>query len=515
MDLSLALELAAERYPEAAAIISPALRLNYREWNRRVHAVAWQLSLLGVKPGDYVAICTSGGEAPLTMYFAVMRLGAVAVMLNARWKHRDIGCALRETQAKIILFDEETKEEVWLAAVAAERQPYLVQACASEGAKEKVFNYFEWAEAYSRPFPGCASPVSEAGTILYTSGTTGRPKGVCRSAASDFAGALGIILEHGWERFERILMVMPVYHTMGLHTLISMVLLNGAMVIPEKGGAGEYLHFIEKEKVTALYLIPTVYHDLVRQGKPGKANTVRKLAYAGAPMSASLAAQCTGLFSPEIFANHYGCTEMLCITVNRNVPENPLSAGRPGLFSSLRVVPAARGRRVLPHELLLPGEVGEIIVSTSSPQAFDGYFRQPELTRAVVRKGWYFTGDLGYVDESGDLYLLGRVDDMIISGGENIYPAEVEAVLTEHPEVREAAVVGEPDARWGERVAAFIVPESAGLTGKELERFCLQSPRLARFKRPRMYIFVEEIPKTAGGKILRSVLRAALLDNKI
>lgn len=112
MDLSLALELAAERYPEAAAIISPALRLNYREWNRRVHAVAWQLSLLGVKPGDYVAICTSGGEAPLTMYFAVMRLGAVAVMLNARWKHRDIGCALRETQAKIILFDEETKEEV-------------------------------------------------------------------------------------------------------------------------------------------------------------------------------------------------------------------------------------------------------------------------------------------------------------------------------------------------------------------------------------------------------------------
>ena len=172
MDLSLALELAAERYPEAAAIISPALRLNYREWNRRVHAVAWQLSLLGVKPGDYVAICTSGGEAPLTMYFAVMRLGAVAVMLNARWKHRDIGCALRETQAKIILFDEETKEEVWLAAVAAERQPYLVQACASEGAKEKVFNYFEWAEAYSRPFPG-QPPVSEAGTILYTSGTTG------------------------------------------------------------------------------------------------------------------------------------------------------------------------------------------------------------------------------------------------------------------------------------------------------------------------------------------------------
>ena len=149
-------------------------------------------------------------------------------------------------------------------------------------------------------------------------------------------------------------MVMPVYHTMGLHTLISMVLLNGAMVIPEKGGAGEYLHFIEKEKVTALYLIPTVYHDLVRQGKPGKANTVRKLAYAGAPMSASLAAQCTGLFSPEILPT-LRLHGMHGITVNWTC-RNLLLVGRSGLQSA--GCSRSLGRRVLPHELLLPGGVG-------------------------------------------------------------------------------------------------------------------------------------------------------------
>ena len=515
MELSFALDLAASRYPEADAIITPDERLCYGEWNRRVHGLAWKLSFLGIGPGDYAAICTGNGEAPLTMFFALHRIGAVAVMLSARWKSKNISFALQETGAKIILFDKTSEEEVLKAAGELEKTIILVCVSQTGEAKSPIYSFSQLIEGYSRPFPVLSHHPDDSGTILYTSGTTGQPKGVCRSSAADFAGALGIILEHGWERFERVLAVMPVYHTMGLHTAISMVLLNGAMVIPQNSEPETCFHCIHTENITAFYLVPTLYHDLTQYAwEMGGTQKVGKLAYAGAPMSAGLVKECIRCFSPALFVNQYGCTEMLCITVNRNLQENPLAAGRPGLYSRIRIVRASRQRRVLPHEILEPHEVGEIVINADSPQAFTHYFRQRELTRAVVRKGWYFTGDLGRVDEYGDLYVLGRIDDMIISGGENIYPTEVEAVLLEHPEVSDAAVIGEPDARWGETVTAFIVPVRIGLTSEEMDQFCLHHLELARFKRPRRFIFVEQIPKTASGKILRNELRTALMSNK-
>jgi 2-furoate---CoA ligase len=193
--------------------------------------------------------------------------------------------------------------------------------------------------------------------------------------------------------------------------------------------------------------------------------------------------------------------------VRPDVHLKPGCAGRPGIHSTLRVVRASTERRVGPDEVVPSGEKGEIIASLGSAEAFAGYWKRPDADARALREGWYFTGDMGWLDDEGELYVAGRVDDMIISGGENIHPVEVEEALAGHPGVRDVAVVGEPDERWGERVVAFIVPVVADLAAEALDRYCQESAGLARFKRPRRFVFVTEIPRTASGKILRRLLR--------
>jgi len=189
------------------------------------------------------------------------------------------------------------------------------------------------------------------------------------------------------------------------------------------------------------------------------------------------------------------------------VRAKPGSAGRPGIHSTLRVVVASSERRVGAAETVPAGTKGEIVASLASDEAFAGYWNRPDADARAMREGWYFTGDMGWVDADGDLWVAGRVDDMIISGGENIHPVEVEDVLARHAGVKDVAVIGEPDEKWGERVVAFVVPAKAGLTAETLDRHCRTSGELASFKRPRRFVFVREIPKTASGKILRRLLR--------
>jgi 2-furoate---CoA ligase len=235
--------------------------------------------------------------------------------------------------------------------------------------------------------------------------------------------------------------------------------------------------------------------------------SVTKLAYAGAPMLAPLTEACVRAFAPRVFVNHYGSTEIYTFSVRPDVHGKPGCAGRPGLHSALRVVVASTERRVGPDEVVPPGEKGEIIASLASDEAFAGYWNRPDADTRALRDGWYFTGDMGYVDEEGELHVAGRVDDMIISGGENIHPVEVEEVLARHVQVRDVAVIGEPDERWGQRVVAFVVAAGPGLTSQALDAHCRTSGELAAFKRPRRIVFVAEIPKTASGKVLRRLLR--------
>jgi len=302
---------------------------------------------------------------------------------------------------------------------------------------------------------------------------------------------------------------MPLYHTMGIHSLTSMVAVNGCFVCQPDWSPSGALALIAAERISALYLIPTLYYDLVHAPELARADvsSVTKLGYAGAPMLAPLTEACARVFRPRVFVNHYGSTEIYTFSVRSDVHAKPGCAGRPGMNGALRVVAASPDRRVGPDEIVPAGEKGEIIASLDSDEAFAGYWNRPDADAKALRGGWYFTGDMGWLDDDGELWVAGRVDDMIISGGENIHPVEVEEVLARHPGVRDVAVIGEPDSRLGERVVAFVAPASPGLTAEALDAHCRAAADFAGFKRPRRVVFVKEIPKTASGKILRRLLR--------
>ncbi|HTD18941.1 MAG TPA: AMP-binding protein, partial [Ktedonobacteraceae bacterium] len=349
-----------------------------------------------------------------------------------------------------------------------------------------------------------------------TSGTTGRPKGVPRSHLNEASAAEAHIMQNQYTLFESTIGVMPFYHTMGMRTLLVTTFLNGKLVLlPPHDKSGGYepqaaLELLAQEEITNLYLVPTLYYDLANHPQLDQYDlrALTRLGYAGAAMTSTLTQACFERFRPKVFVNHFGSSEVYTFTICSWLNRKPTCAGRPGFHEEIRIVTADPTRYVLSDEVVGTGIPGEVIVSLASPEAFKGYWHRPDANEKALRQGWYFTGDVGVWDEDGDLWVQGRVDDMLISGGENIHPLEVEDVLTQHPKVAEVAVAGLPDERLGQIVAAFVVPADTSLTAEELDQFALANLQLARFKRPRRYVFIKEVPKSAVGKILRRKLQA-------
>jgi 2-furoate---CoA ligase len=341
--------------------------------------------------------------------------------------------------------------------------------------------------------------------MLYTSGTTARPKGVPRRQRAERAAALAHVAQNLYAAHERTLGAMPLYHTMGVRSLLAMSLVGGAFVCLPRFDAARALALIAEERITNLYLVPTLYHDLLHHPRFATTDvgSVRKLGFAGAPMTDGLLSNLKAAFKPQLFVNHYGSSEIYTFTIDQNAPAKPGSAGRAGINQMIRVV---RLGAESPDLRTAPGEEGEIIALLQNDESFEGYWRRPEADAKALRNGWYFSGDTGYFDSDGDLFVTGRTDDMIISGGENISPVEIESCLSLHSAVSEVAVVGLADERWGKIVAAFI-KRRGEVEPDELDDFCRASG-LASFKRPRRYVFVEAIPRSPVGKLLRRKLVA-------
>ncbi|HEX3179080.1 MAG TPA: AMP-binding protein [Methylomirabilota bacterium] len=502
MTLADLLQRAADRWPDAEAVVDDARRLTYAELSARTRALANGFRRLGVARGDRVLIVLRNRLEHVLAYWALQTLGGVPAPVNFRLTPAELRYVLEDSGARVALCEPGTADALAEASAGAP-----VRVVAVGVAPPGALPFEELASAA----PAAPASVGEQdlSLLLYTSGTTGRPKGVPRTHRNHYAGAVAQVIQCGYTWRERTLGVMPLYHTMGIHALTSMAAINGCFVCQPEWSAAAAQRLIAAERLTALYLVPTLFWDLVHAPGLDRAalRSVTKLAYAGAPMLAPLTEACARIFEPDVFVNHYGSTEIYTFTVRADVAAKPGCAGRPGVHGAIRVVAAAADRRVAPDEVVKPGEKGEIIASLASDEAFRGYWQRPDADARALRDGWYFTGDMGWLDADGELYVAGRVDDMIISGGENIHPVEVEDVLARHPEVADVAVVGEPDERWGERVVAFVVPRSPALSAEALDAYCRGAGELASFKRPRRVVFVQEIPKTASGKILRRLLR--------
>ena len=492
-----------ERRPHRLAIVDGDVRLTYAQWYERIRCVAGGLAATGLGRGDRLAVVLQNRWEMATLHWACQFLGVIVTPVNWRAKGDELEYCVRDADARAIAFEPITAEAVCEAPACA---GILRIAVGRAAGGTHTFEQLLTGTPLAQPFCATAEDIS---LMLYTSGTTGRPKGVPRRHRAERAAAVAQVAQYRYAVGEVTLGVMPLYHTMGVRSLLSMAIVDGTLVCLPRFEAGDALRLIEAEKVTNLFLVPTLYHDLLAH--PGFAGTdvssVTKIGFAGAPMNDALLQRLAAAFRPKSFVNHYGSSEIYTFTIDQNAPAKPGSAGRAGFNCRIRVVKLDAGSgKAGPETLAAPGEEGQIIADLAGDEAFEGYWNRPDADAKALRDGWYFTGDTGFIDADGDLFVTGRVDDMIISGGENISPVDIESVLSLHPAVDEVAVAGLPDERWGQKVVAFVKargPVDAGV----LDAHCRAST-LPNYKRPREYVFVQAVPKSPVGKILRRKLVA-------
>jgi len=497
LDLGRSLLASVERMPDAPAVSDGERTASYREWLDEVLRIDAALAALGLARGDHVVTVLQNRREAATLHLACQLAGVVATPVNWRARGEELDHVLRDAEAAAVVYESATAAAVCAAGAAADIVRVGVDS--EDGATTTWASMLSAAPAA----PAARAAPGDTSVMLYTSGTTGRGKGVPRSHAAERAAALAHVAQNLYARGETTLGVMPLYHTMGVRSLLASVLINGHFVCQRRFDPAEALALIARHRITNLYLVPTLYHDLLHGADFASADvsSVRKLGFAGQAMTDGLLAELERAFAPELFVNHYGSSEIYTFSVEPDAAAKPGSAGKAGLNQEIRVVELDATD---PQARVAPGTEGHIIASLAGDEAFDGYWKRPDADARALHDGWYFTGDVGHFDDEGDLFVTGRVDDMIISGGENILPAEIESVLSLHPAVDEVAVAGLADERLGQTVTAFVVRR--GEAGEEdLDRWCLDSD-LPPFKRPRRYVFVKQVPKSPVGKILRRKL---------
>ncbi|WP_080872765.1 class I adenylate-forming enzyme family protein [Oceanobacillus timonensis] len=504
MNLGNMFEFSVKRFPENTAIVEENKRYTYREFNSQINKLAVSLQESGIEKGDRVVIILKNRLETVALYWAIQKIGAVFTPINFRLSTDEVAYCVNNAEAKAVIY-EPISEEVVLQSNFI-KKPILVSIL---GAKGGDITYEEMLQQENEDYDVPYIDMNDICLMLYTSGTTGKPKGVPRSHMNEYSAATAHIIQNNYTKHESTIGAMPLYHTMGMRSLVTMGLLNGKFVMTPDYNVENTLKVLDKEKITCVYLIPTIFHDIIHHKDFDEFNlrNLKKIGYAGAAMTTELTEKCFEKFKPEVFVNHYGSTEVYTFSICDYLDKKPGCAGKPGFHQELRLIKPDPEGNADPNDLVPIGEPGEIIVNIDSLEAFKGYWNRPDTNKKAIRSGWYFTGDMGVLDEDEDLNVVGRVDDMIISGGENIHPLEVENVLAGHPEVLEVTIVGITDSHWGEKVVAYIVSGSKNLTSEELDIYCKNSNNLANFKRPKEYRFVKEIPKSPVGKILRRILK--------
>jgi len=464
----------------------------YAALNDFVARTAGRLVTAGVRRGQRVAVLMPNRSEYAALIHALARLGAILVPLNTRLTESELGWQADDADCAWVICSRET-EGKGATLVGGNRQIFSVDLPHSPVVK--ALADFAAVDVGLPEFD-----LDTVQGIIYTSGTTGRPKGARLTFGNHLWGAMASAYRLGTLPADRWLACMPLYHVGG-QAIILRCCLYGTTVILQSGFETEAVsRALDNQQVTLLSVVPTMLHRLLefRNEQPFP-STLRYVLLGGAGASAPLLDRCRALGVPVALT--YGLTEaasQVATATPDQVRRKPGSVGKPLMFVEARIVDG-EGRE-LPF-----GQIGEIVVS--GPTVMQGYHQAAQALFA----GKLHTGDLGYVDEEGDLWVIQRRTDLIVTGGENVYPAEVEAVLLAHPGVREACVIGIPDPEWGQSVAAVVVSKASDLTERNLIGFCRE--RLAGYKLPRVMLFVDLLPQTALGKVDREAAKVLLKES--
>jgi len=480
---------------EAMFDVATGARLTYRQLNDRSNQLAHALLGIGCRPGERVACLMSNQPRYAEAYFGCAKAGFVFVALNWRLTVPELSYQLLDSGASAVVYGSDQLALVeplraefpnlrWIATDAGEFSDGLAGASTAE--------------------PPIGATGEDPLFMMYTSGTTGRPKGALMSHRANLSWLASMLATSDLRMDERQIIVAPMFHIAGLGMTMVAVYRGMASVVVKAFDPAQMWNLIESERITGFFAVPSMLAFMYQH--PTRATAVHKhlrwVICGAAPVPVSLIAAYDAMGVQILQV--YGATEThggICLLAAEDAARKIGSTGRPYYGIDVQVVD-------LEGNPVPPGVPGEVV--TRGQHLISGYWNQPEATRSAIRDGWFHTGDIAEVDDEGFIYIKDRSKDMIISGGENVYPAEIENVLSSHPGVSEVGVIGQPSSKWGESACAVVVrgdgwPGDDALLEQELR--ALAQSRLAKFKQPRAYVFIAALPRNPSGKILKRVLR--------
>jgi acyl-CoA synthetase (AMP-forming)/AMP-acid ligase II len=485
-------------YPDQTAAVFEGTRLTYRQLNHRVNRLANALIGLDVDSRDRLCVLAENTHKYLEIYFAASKLGISVTPLNFRLADPEIIHIVNDAEATIFFAGDGYEER---ASGMKDRLPRVKSWIGLDRTIEGFEGYEVLLSEASDQEPGRDAAEEDMAVLMYTGGTTGLPKGVMLSHRAIMNGTVAAALGFAFTRQDATCFVLPLFHV-SFWPALAVLLAGGKVVINRRPDLNGILKLIQDEKCTHINAVPTIYGWMLQFADVNAfdLSSLRSISYAGSPFPPELLKQCIRTFGP-IFHQVYAMTE--CVGGTFLWPEDHVlegdrsrllaSAGKPSVSVDLAVW--GEDDQPVPQ-----GDIGEIVLRGKG--VMTGYWKNPDLTARTLRGGWYHTGDMGYMDPDGYLFLVDRKADMIVTGGENVYPKETEDVLYQHPAVAMAAVVSAPDPKWGERVQAVVVLKP-GVSVAETDLIEHCKAQLAGYKCPKAVEFWESIPTTPVGKILR------------
>ena len=500
-NLAAMLDHHAHRRPDKVVLTDGESTLTNAELHRRVNALAAGLLHRGVQRGDVVALLMQNRAEFLELVYAVTRIGAAFLPLNVRLAPAEWEYILGHSEAVVVVADAELAPQV---------EPVLGPAVTTRIVVGETAGWLCYEDLLASHV-GTHVPVvdvagSELQRLMYTSGTTSRPKGVRITHASVNAKNLGLLVAFGITHQDVTAIAGPLYHVGALDMGgVATLHAGGSLVLQHRFDAPTLIGLMERHRATTIWLAPAMVNALLQQESLAQADlrSLRVILSGGEKMPEARLKQILDALPDVWFADAYGLTETASCDTFLPYESMHAKLGSVGMpLPHLRVRVGDEAGADVPA-----GSVGEVLLR--GPKVFSGYWRDPEATEKAFVDGWFRTGDLGRLDEDGFLYIEDRKKDLIVSGGENIASPEVERVLYEHPDILEAAVIGHPDDRWGEVPHAFVVVRAGSvLTAGDVADFCRE--RLAKFKVPSYTTIVSELPRTASGKVVKRELRSLL-----